>query len=147
MGQPETLLDIGDREIRIQRSSRPYRCGQQQGEALLVAVERLPIGKGLRPFGDIEAGIINVHEQVDRGDTKSSGNTDKFIRPRDHFTAFYLGQSNVGNFGQNRREAQQFQKTGRAALLPQSVGKHDIAKWIDPYLGQIAPTGFCIVVG
>ncbi|MCY1171924.1 hypothetical protein D9M73_120490 [compost metagenome] len=99
MRQPETLLHIGDGKVRVERPSRPPRRRQQQSEAFRIVVDRLAVGKGLRPFGEIEAGIVNVDEQVARSDAKRGCNANELVRPRNHFAAFDLGQSDIGDFG------------------------------------------------
>ncbi|MEO2088370.1 MAG: HIT domain-containing protein [Gemmataceae bacterium] len=57
------------------------------------------VGQAARPFGEIEAGIVNVDEQVARSDAKRGCNANELVRPRNHFAAFDLGQSDIGDFG------------------------------------------------
>ncbi|MFA6608063.1 MAG: hypothetical protein WCS75_13800, partial [Sphingomonas sp.] len=86
------------------------------------------------------------HQQISGNDAKRLCDPNKFVSASDDFAALDLGQADVGNFGQNRRKAKQFQKTRSAALVPQTIGEHDIAIRIDRDIRQIAQNGVCVCI-
>ncbi|MBI0475154.1 hypothetical protein D9601_07270 [Sphingomonas sp. MA1305] len=124
-------FDLRDRQAAVRLAPGADRSGQQHGEAILLDVLLGPVLQIDRPVGDVEIGRVDVEQQRLGRDVERRCDAAQLGGLGDDLAPFDLRQSDIGDVGQSRRQAEQ----GRDAALPPDIadpiGKDDRSITVD----------------
>ena len=120
------FVERGDRQRGIIGAQYPQRRREQDSETLLLLVGHwAPVPKRFCPAAYVEIGVRDVNQQIGWRQVERARDPLDFVRPREDFAAFDLGQANIGNVGQSLAQGHQLLHAAKPALLADAVGKHE----------------------
>ena len=126
-------LDRRYSEFVRTRPCSAHRGPQQNRKLLFRSVGGLAIGEWLGPTANIEAGIIEIDQQITRLDTQQTRYTLHLIDAGDHFAPFDFRQSDIRHIRQGSGECEKLGKSATCAQFANAIGKNYVAIGVDEH--------------